>query len=290
MYDEDRLWYEYFDSIGKGITGYERAGDVYQDYGGGNPLFGHGPDFGYWYYGAIWYGDELWNGARFKDYDNDDDTDQLDLLRWDEEENNGDGFIEWAPAIHPVYGEVEIGGFHPKFFSQNPPGKHLLPWAKNQALFNLEMVKHLPALEWDKITLEKTEAYENDSADYQIIVSFKNTGRLPTALKQAHLVKIVREDQVSLEFEKEDLAGDTRVLKIIREEEVQRSRYWSFSGESRIQTSFSESCGFTPGGETNSVTFNVRVYKNSTVNCTVRVASTRGGILHQESSLEFSVE
>ena len=90
MYDSDREWYEYFDTLGKQITGYERAGDVYQDYGKGNPLFGHGPDFGYWYYGSIWYGDELWNGGRYKDYDEDGDTDQLDLLRWDEEENNGD--------------------------------------------------------------------------------------------------------------------------------------------------------------------------------------------------------
>ena len=125
MYLEDRLWYEYFDSIGKGITGYERAGDVYQDYGHGNPLFGHGPDFGYWYFGAIWYGDELWNGGRYKDYDGDEDIDQLDLLRWDDEENEGAGFVEWKPFVHPVYGKAEIGGFHPKFFSQNPPAKHL---------------------------------------------------------------------------------------------------------------------------------------------------------------------
>jgi len=29
-----------------------RAGDVYVDYSGGrgSPIFGHGPDFGYWYY------------------------------------------------------------------------------------------------------------------------------------------------------------------------------------------------------------------------------------------------
>jgi hypothetical protein len=80
--------------IGKKLTGYEKAGDVYVDYGEGSPLFGHGPDFGYWYLGAIWYGDEIWNGARYRDYDNDGTTDQADILRWDEEENGGEGFIE----------------------------------------------------------------------------------------------------------------------------------------------------------------------------------------------------
>ena len=78
----------------------KRQGDVYNDYGNGQPLFGHGPDFGYWYYGAIWYGDELWNGGRPKDYDGDGDKDQLDMLAWDEEANNGEGFHEWKP-VHP---------------------------------------------------------------------------------------------------------------------------------------------------------------------------------------------
>ncbi|NMC40541.1 MAG: peptidase, partial [Bacteroidales bacterium] len=71
MYPEDLKWYRYFDEAGKKITGYKRAGDVYNDYGGGSPLFGHGPDFGYWYLGAVWYGDEIWNGGRNMDYNND---------------------------------------------------------------------------------------------------------------------------------------------------------------------------------------------------------------------------
>lgn len=291
MYVEDLAWYEYFDSIGKGITGYERAGDVYQDYGHGNPLFGHGPDFGYWYFGAIWYGDELWNGGRFKDYDGDDDIDQLDLLRWDDEENEGTGFTKWKPFVHPVYGEAEIGGFHPKFFSQNPPAKNLLPWAKNQALFNLEMVKHLPKLEWDDVSVEKLESYATDSADYQIVVAFKNTGKLPTALKQAHLVKIVREDQVTIEFEKDMVTGKKPVLKIVREEEESgEDRNWYYDRFSRNQRSASVDCGFTPGGETSQAIFTVRVYQKRDVACNINISSTRGGVLNKKMTLDFSRE
>jgi len=68
MYPEDLNFYKIFDEIGKKITGYAKAGDVYNDYGSGSPLFGHGPDFGYFYYGSIWYGDEIWNNASNKDY------------------------------------------------------------------------------------------------------------------------------------------------------------------------------------------------------------------------------
>ncbi len=291
MYVEDRVWYEYFDSIGKGITGYERAGDVYQDYGHGNPLFGHGPDFGYWYFGAIWYGDELWNGGRYKDYDGDDDIDQLDLLRWDDEENNGIGFTEWKPFMHPVHGEAEIGGFHPKFFSQNPPAKKLLPWAKNQALFNLEMVKHLPSLAWGETTLKEIESYGNDSTDFEITIAFRNTGKLPTALKQAHLVKIVREDQVTVEFEEEMVRGKKPVLKILRDDEdsdEDRNRY--YGRPSRNQNRISLDCGFTPGGETSQATFSVRVYQKSDVPCSIHISSTRGGILDKEMTLDFTGE
>ena len=60
MDPEDLKWYTYFDEVGKSITGYEKAGDVYVAYNDGRPstpLFGHGPDFGYFYYGTIRYSD-----------------------------------------------------------------------------------------------------------------------------------------------------------------------------------------------------------------------------------------
>ena len=282
MYEEDLEWYKYFDELGKQITGYERAGDVYQDYGRGNPLFGHGPDFGYWYYGAIWYGDELWNGARYKDYDDDGDIDDIDLLRWDDEENDGEGFIEWTEAKHPYYGMVEIGGFHPKFFSQNPPAKHLLPWARNQALFNIEMVKHLPMLKWEDIEIKKEKSYKKDSTDYRITVKYRNTGKLPTALKQAHLVKIVKEDQVTLSFDQALVDGNEPVMKIISEEQGRRRGYYGMDRRGGAQSSVTLDAGYAGGESTNSRDFTIRVYKDNEINGKATVSSTRGGILKEK--------
>jgi hypothetical protein len=287
MYDSDREWYEYFDEIGKGITGYKRAGDVYQEYGGGNPLFGHGPDFGYWYYGSIWYGDELWNGARNKDYDEDGDIDQLDLLRWDDEENGGDGFIEWTEAKHPVYGDIEIGGFHPKFFSQNAPAKHLLPWAKNQALFNLEMVKHLPQIEWEEIKVKKKKSYKNDSTDYTITVSFINSGKLPTALKQAHLVKIVKEDQVTITFDGKLVRGEDPAMKILSKSSGRSRSNYGSSRQAVASARVSKNAGFTEGGTVTATVFEVRVYGDVEINGKASVLSTRGGVLKGK---EFIIE
>ena len=283
MYPEDLEWYKIFDEIGRKLTGYEKAGDVYNDYGEGSPLFGHGPDFGYWYFGAIWYGDEIWNGARYKDYDNDGTKDQTDILRWDEEENGGEGFIEWKPAKHPVYGDIEIGGFNPKFFSQNPPARHLETWVRNEGLFNIEMANHLPELDWGKIEVKRTKAYKADSADYQLRIGVINRGKLPTALKQAHLVKIVREDRIELEFDTAGSAKDKPSFRIIEDKKNEgegsgRGMYGDQTA-SRVQVRASRNIPYTQGGSSTETVFTIRLYNDSGLKGKASVISTRGGVL-----------
>lgn len=285
MYPEDLKWYRYFDDMGKSITGYARAGDVYNDYGGGSPLFGHGPDFGYWYYGSIWYGDELWNRGNInKDYNGDGVVDMVDRLIWDDQENGGMAFSEWTPGKHPEYGEVEYGGWDPKFFNQNAPSMHLLPWAKNQALFNLEMVRHLPELEWVGVEAKKVKSYRSDSADYQINATFRNIGKLPTALRQAQLVKIVREDQVSLSIENVE-AGE-KGYRIIGEQSSREGRGQFGGGAQQSATgrrTLTKSAGHTDGGQSTTVTWNVRVYGKTTLKGKASVTTTRAGILTDKS-------
>lgn len=283
MYPEDLAWYKIFDDIGRKMTGYKKAGDVFNDYGDGNPLFGHGPDFGYWYYGAIWYGDEIWNGARFKDYNNDGDTNQLDMLRWDDEENDGAGFIEWKPARHPVYGDIEIGGFNPKFFSQNPPAKHLEPWVKNEALFNIVMAKHLPEVDWTKVETKRIKAYKTDSADYQLRIGIINRGKLPTALKQAHLVKIVREDRIELEFDTTGWIKGKQAFKVIEEKKKtpQRSGRGMFDDMERSTAAFTatRNIPYTQGGSVTEALFTIRLYNRQEIKGKASMFSTRGGVL-----------
>ena len=291
MYSEDLAWYKTFDDIGKKITGYEKAGDVYDDYGEGNPLFGHGPDFGYWYYGAIWYGDEIWNGARYRDYNNDGEKDQLDMIIWDDEENDGAGFTEWKSGNHPIYGNIETGGFNPKFFSQNPPAKHLEPWIRNEAMFNIEMVKYLPELEWGNFEVKKVKAYKTDSADYQLKIGIRNTGKLPTALRQAHLVKIVREDRIELEFDTTGSAKGKPGFKVIEDKKTaleRPGRGMSFEMERPAGLPVAtKNIPFTRGGSTTNVVFTIRLYNRQELKGKGSMYSTRGGILKDK---EFIVK
>ena len=215
MFPEDMKIYQYFDAEGKKITGYPYAGDTYWDYANagrgdrtmramaadmgfdfprepqGEPLFGHSPDFGYLYYGAVWYGDEIWNGGRVKDYDGDGRVTDLESLRYIDEELGGRYFKPWAKFNHPTLGEVEIGGFNPKFWRQNPPVEILEEWAKKEALFNLFLAQSLPQV---KIVSAGAKAVKKEADTFEITTIFTNEGFLPTALEMADRVKIVRPD------------------------------------------------------------------------------------------------
>ena len=280
MYPEDLAIYKYFDSEGKNITGYPWAGDTYYDYRTrwkfdpvtGDPtipvpLFGHGPDFGYWYYGSIWYGDELWcSYGAVIDYDKDGIYDEYDGLRWNDEYCEGKEFKKWTKFNHPQLGEMEIGGFNPKFYNQNPPVRFLEEWAKKQAMYNLFLAKHLPQIEIASIDINPSD----EENVYEVDVSITNSGFLPTALEQAKLVKIVKPDRVKLTFDKE-LTKDRKNKKV----EILVPK---------IQNKVIE-LNWTAKGEVKTAHFKVKLNGINEAKCKVHILSTRGGYKVKEITL-----
>jgi len=218
MLPGDLALYRYLDEQGKKITGYPYAGDVFWDYAkitsdfrdwddeeeetGGQPLFGHSPDFGYFSYGAIWYGDELWSGGKVVDYDKDGKISELEVLRWNDEALAGKGFKSWTRFSHPQLGEVEIGGLNPKFFRQNPPVAVLEEWAKKEADFNLFLAKSLPQV---KIVSVDVRPVKKEPGVFEVAAVFTNEGFLPTALEMAERVKIVRPDRATISIPEKGL-------------------------------------------------------------------------------------
>ncbi len=283
MYPEDLELYKYFDKKGKELSGYARAGDVYQDYGRGRPLFGHSPDFGYWYYGAIWYGDELWNGGRIGDYDNDGTQDEWDRLQFNDKELETSRFQEWTKAMHPVYGEVEVGGWDGKFYRQNPPPELLEEWAIKEARFNLMLANSLP-----RIVMAEPKISEKDG-EYTIEVEVENQGYLPTALKQAQLVKMVMPDRITLEFPEGMLPR-----------RMERGRFGGMYGYGRGQQTQEPQeeakveiiepkgsrpyveIGRIPGNDKAKVTFKLKFNGIAGTECTVKYTSTRGGVISKK--------
>ena len=270
MYKSDVKLLEHFDDVGQELTGYTRAGNVYLDYATqptrqaegstpGNPdpspLFGHGPDFGYFQFGAVWYGDELWiSGGRIKDYNGDGQYGDWEGQRWCVEKGVPDCFLEWKEFDHPELGRVEIGGINPKFFSQNGPAEVLEDVVKGQVAYNTYLVDSLPQVSIVETKLAKTGGA--DGATHELRVTVENRGRIPTALEQAKEVKIVRPDTVEVELP----PGTGSVV-----------------GE---EPSF-----FLSGGERKTATVRIKAEAgNPPSSITVRALSTRGGVDEQTVS------
>lgn len=258
MFAADLKLYQYFDSVGLSHTKYPWAGDVYRTYATrGNPnaqpqpLFGHGPEYGYFQLGVIWYGDEIWNGGREKDYDGNGSIDQYEVLRYCDETFAGKCFLPWTKMTHPVHGEVETGGMNPKFYSQNGPPETLERWAGNQARFNLALAMALPKVEIGPVTAAPVRAAA-DSATHELRVTVRNTGIMPTALEQAKRVKIVQPDRIAI------AGGDARIVG-------RGPEFWLGGGESR--------------------TIVVRVRATPGQTLTVRALSTRGGVAETQTRL-----
>ena len=140
----------------------------------------------------IWYGDEIWNGGRFTDYDKDGRIDEIEVLRWNDENRAGKGdFQDWTPFKHPQLGDVEIGGFNPKFYSQNPPPDLIGEWAKREALFNLYLAQQLAQVK--VVSVDGDAVGTGGVTDVQATVT--NEGLMPTALEMAKRVKMVKPDR-----------------------------------------------------------------------------------------------
>jgi len=294
MFSEDLALYEYFDSVGVSFTGYEWSGDVYHDYSsrgnpdreGGTPLFGHGPDFGYFQFGAIWYGDELWNGGRIGDVDGDGTEDEFDRLLWQDSVANGRAFKTWTSFDHPELGEVEVGGWHPKFFNQNGPPEVLSHWAGNEAQFNFFLAQSLPDLSVSPSTRQTGSTGETTM--WEVTLSISNDGRLPTALRQAELVKIVRPDRVTMRIEGARTGGDDPQARFITAagEAGGGGRGGRGGGGGRGGrggggggAASSSELGYLQPGETRDVVFQIETTGLDAVRGTYELVSTRGGII-----------
>jgi Zinc carboxypeptidase len=264
MFPSDLELITQFDRKGLEITGYPWAGDTYFVYatrGGANPvtgeparptpLFGHGPDFGYLWYGSVWYGNEIWNGGRFTDYDADGRHDDWEILRWYDENRPGKGdFKDWTPFDHPALGKVEIGGFNPKFYAQNPPPDLLETWARNEAMFNLYLAQQLPQVRIVSATAKPSAT----NGVFDVEMSVMNEGKMPTALEIAQRVKIVR--------------PDTCTIALAKGQQLVPSPAGQPSQRTAVEI------GWLKPGESRRVAWRVKGQGN----VTVTIGSTRGGV------------
>ena len=83
------------------------------------------------------------------------EEDGLKLLKFNDEQLNGEGFVPWSEFEHPQLGKVEIGGWKTKEMRQNAPPQFLLDECERNAAFTVRQAAMTPRLILSDIEVEK---------------------------------------------------------------------------------------------------------------------------------------
>ncbi len=114
------------------------------------------------------------------------EEDRARLLRWNDEELGGAGFIDWTPFDHPQLGPIEIGGWKRIWFFRNPPEQFLAAECAKNTAFTLEHAAAAP-----RLRLARPIAHALAPGLYRVSVVLENTGYLPTNVtEQALAMKV----------------------------------------------------------------------------------------------------
>ncbi len=201
----DDLWtFKELGNRGQEITGYRHV-SVYHGfrYHPREVMRGAFDDWAYDQLGIFAFTVELWDmigEAGIKDRDfiewfrDHPEEDDVKLLRWNDEQLGGKGFVNWRPFEHPQLGPVEIGGWIERRTFGNPPEQFLLRTLEPNTRFALGFAQTGPRLELRHV---QAEALGGDLYRLQAVVV--NSGYLPTyGSKRALEVQAVQPIEVAV--------------------------------------------------------------------------------------------
>jgi hypothetical protein len=135
--------------------------------------------FAYWDHGIVGWVPEYSPGpeAWARDYNGDGSLDPLEQMRFNDEELGGRYFSPWQPFQHPELGAVEVGGWHSKYWGQNPPAEFLEAECEAQLPWILYLIRQAPSL-----ALEGPTVTALGDGRFRVRATLINEGFLPTSL------------------------------------------------------------------------------------------------------------
>ena len=152
------------------------------------PVYGGELDWWYGAMGCFVYSNELWSSyLMFYDTTNNDSYEFDKLLLFE------DAFIPWQKVTHPLYGEIEVGGFG-KNFGRLHPGFMLETDAHRNAAFCIYNAYQSPKLEISDLKVKKLRG------DFkEITATVENTRMIPTHSANNIKFKIDPPDYICLD-------------------------------------------------------------------------------------------
>ena len=159
----DVALYKTIGQKGTELTSYPHV-STYEDYtvDKEHPLKGVFMDWLYEHLGIITFSTELWDASvragnkLFDRRGRSAEDAQLALLKWNDRELAGQGFVRWRKFDHPQLGVLEVGGWKTKFVLTNPPPQFLEGECHKNCLFTLYHAACLPKIDIEKTKVENS--------------------------------------------------------------------------------------------------------------------------------------
>ena len=191
MTPEDLWMYKRMSDIGAKLTGYP-AVSIWHDfkYHPKQVITGT-QDWIYEHMGALFWTVEIWSPNKeagitdykwidwYREHPVEDD---LKLLKWSDEQCNGQAYVDWRPFRHPQLGMVELGGWDKLNFWRNPPPALREREAARFPAWLLQMGLALPKLE-----VLRTEVRALGLDTWRVRFAVANAGYLPSYVSKRAL-------------------------------------------------------------------------------------------------------
>jgi len=138
--------------------------------------------------GIISFTNELWTNDRIQPDGDGDGSRSERRIAFDDELLMGGGHIGWHAYEHPLYGEIELGGFK-KDVGRVPPSFLIEEMLHRNALFCLKHAQALP-----RVTIEMVEVTDLGDGVHAIDALFRNEHLIPTRTARAAEMKLDQPD------------------------------------------------------------------------------------------------
>jgi murein tripeptide amidase MpaA len=189
MNTEDLWVFKKIGELGTKITGY-RCVSTFHDfkYHPKEVTTGAFDDWMYDHLGVFTYTIELWDlptEAGIKDrkwaewWHTHPHEEDLQILKWIDENAAADAFVDWQPYDHPQLGNIELGGWNKMYTWRNPPLEFVEMEVKKHYPFMLSLGEMLPHLVIHSLDVTKIS---DDKFHLNLIV--ENDGFLPSYTSQ----------------------------------------------------------------------------------------------------------
>lgn len=194
--------YEAIGALGTEVSGYPLL-SIYNDFtpDKSNARHGSSLDWAYEHLGLSAFSSEIWKAPGETGKSAFEGLDETIAMKWNDEEIDGKGFVNWTPYDHPQYGAIEIGGWVYNYFTQNPPAKFMEEEWKKNSPFDLKHAASLPLIRIADI--ETTPLKDNL---VRLKVTIENEGFLPTNVTQKAIQnKVAKPVMVKLELDNAEI-------------------------------------------------------------------------------------